>query len=188
MVDIGDALAPEPLDPTRRCVCGFAGYSVTPVSAADGLRQMPLRWRDALAVCLDDPDPEAALTGRAAPGAWTALEHAGRVRDVLHALDIRIQRLLREDEPVLPETPVTPPAGANEQGLAVVLAALAVSADQLADTVDATAAGEWSRAGRRAGRRVTVGDLVREAVHEATHHLALATSAVEALRLSAPVS
>lgn len=188
MVDIGDTLAPSTLDSTRPCSCGFTGPDLAPSDAATALREFPLRWRDALAVLLDAPDPDAVLTGRPAPGRWSALEHAGRVRDVLHALDIRIQRVLREDEPVLPETHVTPPAGANEQGVAVVLAALAVSADQLADTVDATPAAGWNRTGRRAGLSVTAGDLVREAVHEATHHLAAAKEAAHVLRLSTAVS
>src|SRR5688572_17432229 len=77
--------------------CGFDPSSVSPSGAAATLRLFPRRWRSGLAMRLDDPDPEGILAGRPAPGAWTALEHAGHVRDVLHALDIRLQRVLRED-------------------------------------------------------------------------------------------
>jgi hypothetical protein len=117
--------------------------------------------------------------------AWSALEHAGHVRDVLHALDIRLQRIVREDEPVLPETHVTPPAGANEQGMAVVLAALTVSADQFAETVARVPASGWQRSARRAGRSITALDLAREAVHEGSCHLHLATETLATLRATA---
>jgi hypothetical protein len=164
--------------------CGFDPSRVSPRDAVDQLRDFPRLWRSALAVHLDDPDPEAVLAGRLAPGEWTPLEHAGHVRDVLHALDIRVQRVLREDDPVLPETHVTPPAGANEQGMAVVLAALSVSADQLARTIDNAAPETWARSAHRAHRPVTALDLIREAVHEGTHHLRQATATLEQLRIA----
>lgn len=181
--DLG-ALADGGFTSTGLCPdCGFDPTTMTPRDAVVRLRSFPRLWRSGLAMHLDDPDPEAVLAGRSAPGAWTALEHAGHVRDVLHALDIRLQRVLREDEPVLPETHVTPPAGANEQGMAVVLAALSVSADQLARTIEQTPRSAWSRSGRRAGRIVTALDLVREAVHEGDHHLLEALAVIEELRV-----
>jgi hypothetical protein len=162
--------------------CGFTPDDVSPSEALAALRSFPRRWRSTLAVHLDDADPEAVLAGRPTPSEWSALEHAGHVRDVLHALDIRLQRVLREDEPVLPETHVTPPSGANEQGMAVVLAALGVSADQLARTIELTPAGAWSRTARRAHKPINALELVREAVHEGTHHLAQATATLDLLR------
>lgn len=164
--------------------CGFVPESVSPLDALDALEALPVRWRNALVLRLDDPDPEAALRGRLRGTGWSALEHAGHVRDVVHALDIRLQRVLREDQPTLPETHVTPPAGANEQGVAVILAALTVSTDQLSGTIEATPAAAWSRSGLRRSVAVTPLDLVREAVHEGSHHLLLATSTLEALRTS----
>jgi hypothetical protein len=113
---------------------------------------------------------------------WSALEHAGHVRDVLHALDIRLQRVLREDEPVLPETHVTPPSGANEQGMAVVLAALTVTTDQFSQTIELFPSSAWNRQALRAGRMITALDLVREAVHEGRHHLRLATDTLAEVR------
>lgn len=165
--------------------CGFVPQSVSALDALEALGALPVRWRNALALRLDDPEPEAALRGRLRATGWSALEHAGHVRDVVHALDIRLERVLREDQPTLPETHVTPPAGANEQGVAVILAALAVSTDQLSGTIEATPAAAWSRSGLRRGVAVTALDLVREAVHEGSHHLDLATSTLEALRTSA---
>jgi len=165
-----------------RCDCGFEPEGIDPADAARTLSTFPQRWRSALAVHLDERDPEVALTGRHTPTAWSALEHAGHVRDVLHALDIRLQRVLREDEPVLPETHRTPPSGANEQGMAVVLAALGVSVDQLARTVQMTSPASWARTAVRSGRTVSALDLAREAVHEGTHHLKEACVAIESLR------
>ena len=162
--------------------CGFVPDKVDPTDAAVALRSFAARWRSALAIHLDDADPEGILTGRPTPLGWSALEHAGHVRDVLHALDIRVQRVLREDEPVLPETHVTPPSGANEQGMAVVLAALTLSADQFAETVMGISELAWYRRGRRAGKLVSALDLVREAVHEGSHHLVLATDTIDELR------
>src|SRR3954452_18585592 len=167
--------------------CGFVADDITPADAVVGLQSFPGRWRSALAIHLDDPDPEAVLTGRPAPMAWTALEHAGHVRDVLHALDIRLQRTVREDEPVLPETHVTPPAGANEQGMAVVLAALTVSADQFAETIARIPSSHWSRTARRSGATVSALDLVQEAVHEGSCHLHMATETLTDLRSVAQV-
>ena len=165
--------------------CGFVADKVDPTDALVGLRSFPARWRSALAIHLDDADPEAILTGRPTPNDWSALDHAGHVRDVLHALDIRVQRVLREDEPVLPETHITPPSGANEQGMAVVLAALTLSADQFAETVLGIDELSWYRRGRRAGTLVSALDLVREAVHEGSHHLQLATETLTELRTEA---
>lgn len=171
---------------TGKCTgCGFVPETVTLVDALDALGSFPARWRATLALCLDDADPDGALTGRVSANGWSALEHAGHVRDVVHALDIRLQRVLREDEPTLPETHVTPPAGANEQGVAVVLAALTVSSDQLSGTIATTPASAWSRTGVRRGSAVTALDLVREAVHESVHHLRLATATIDHLRTTA---
>ena len=181
--NLGDAPGTVEFAASGSCTtCGFDPDRIDPADAREALASFPARWRSALAIHLDDADPEAILTGRRTPPDWSALEHAGHVRDVLHALDIRVQRVLREDEPVLPETHITPPSGANEQGMAVVLAALTLSADQFADTVLSIDELSWYRRGRRAGTFVSALDLVREAVHEGTHHLQLAEQTLTDLR------
>ncbi len=168
--------------------CGFEPDDLSPQDAVDYLQKLPTNWRSALAVHLDDADPGRALSGRSTATAWSALEHAGHVRDVVHALDIRLQRVLREDGPTIPETHVTPPAGANEQGLAVILAALTMTADQMSGTVDRTPASAWARTAQRRQRPVTALDLVREAVHEGRHHLHLATQSLAELRSASSTS
>jgi hypothetical protein len=181
--NLGDAPGTVEFATSGSCTaCGFDPDQVDPTDAHVAMSSFAGRWRSALAIHLDDADPEAILTGRPTPLGWSALEHAGHVRDVLHALDIRVQRVLREDEPVLPETHITPPSGANEQGMAVVLAALTLSADQFAETVLGIDELAWYRNGRRAGTLVSALDLVREAVHEGSHHLRLATETLTVLR------
>lgn len=166
------------------CGCGFDPDTVGPDDAVSLLRALPRRWRSALAFDLDASEPEALLTGRPS-GGWSALEHAGHVRDVLHALSVRVQRVLREDDPVLPETHVTPPSGANEQGPGVILAALGHTAEQFAFLVETTLGVHWARGGVRGGHTTTALDLVREAVHEGHHHLLEASSQIEDLRMAA---
>ena len=186
--NLGDAPGAVEFATSGPCAtCGFDPDAVDPIDVRVALQSVPSRWRSALAIHLDDADPEGVLTGRPVPLGWSALEHAGHVRDVLHALDIRVQRVLREDEPVLPETHVTPPSGANEQGMAVVLAALTLSADQFAETTTHISELGWYRRGRRAGRLVSVLDLAREAVHEGTHHLRLAEQTIDERRRPRPV-
>lgn len=181
--NLGDAAAPAVASTASGCrICGFIPDKVGPQDAIVALRSFPARWRTALAVHLDDPDPGGLLVARPAPAAWSALEHAGHVRDVLHALDIRVQRTLREDQPVLPATHETPPSGANQQGMAVVLAALTVSTDQFSQTIELVPSADWSRRAWRAGETVTALDLIREAVHVGSHHLRLATAALHERR------
>ena len=169
--------------PEGRCRCGFDPDSFAPVDAAAALRTLHRRWRSVLAFDLESAEPEETLTSRPL-GGWSALEHAGHVRDVLHALCIRLQRVVREDDPVLPETHVTPPSGANEQGPAVILAALSHTAEQLAQTIEMTPSTAWARTGHRGREQVTALSLVREAVHEGTHHLQEASTQIEELRLT----
>jgi len=181
--NFADATADElAFAPEGSCGCGFDSTLVGPAEAIASLRSLPRRWRSVLAFDLDAAEPEALLAARPTAGAWSALEHAGHVRDVLHALSIRVGRVLREDQPVLPETHDTPPSGANEQGPGVVLAGLALTAEQLAECIEATAATEWHRSGRRGPDDVRAIDLVREAVHEGVHHLQEASRQLEQLR------
>ena len=165
------------------CSCGFDPASCDAADAVTALRSLHRRWRSVLAFDLDAAEPEAVLETRPL-GGWSALEHAGHARDVLHALCIRLQRVLREDDPILPETHVTPPSGANEQGPGVIMAALSHTAEQLAQTIEMTPTAAWDRRGHRAGGSVTALDLVREAVHEGIHHLQEASHQIERLRLT----
>ena len=186
--NLGDASAIDFATTGACSTCGFDPERVQPSDAVIALRSFPSRWHRVLAVHLDDADPQEVPACRLTPSTWSALDHAGHVRDVLHALDIRLQRVLREDEPVLPETHVTPPSGANEQGIAVVMAALTVGIDQFSQTIELVAPAAWGRRARRAGRTVTALDLIREAVHEGSHHLQAATATLHEIRSAGAAS
>lgn len=160
--------------------CGFRPETVPPGDALVALRTYPRRFRGALTV-LDEEEEEAVATAPA-PGEWSALDHAGHVRDVLHAIDLRVRQVLREDQPTLAATPVTPPSGVRDQGVEMVLAGLTQNVDEIARTIDGIDGDDWVRAGVREGKEVRVIDLVREAVHEGAHHLRQAKTAVEQAR------
>lgn len=160
--------------------CGFRPETVPPGDALVALRTFPRRFRGVLSVV--DEEDDDVLTTPPAPGEWSALDHAGHVRDVVHAIDMRLRQVLREDQPTLGPTPVTPPSGARDQGAEMVLAGLAQNVDEIVRTVEGVEGDDWVRAGIRDGKEVRVIDLVREAVHEGAHHLRLAESAVEQAR------
>ncbi|MGI8794064.1 MAG: DinB family protein [Acidimicrobiales bacterium] len=161
--------------------CGFRPDQVPPTDIAVALRSFPRRFRAVLSPA-DETDAER-MARPPASGGWSALQHAGHVRDVLHALDLRLQRVLREDEPHLGETPATPPPAGGE-AIEATLAALQSNAEQLATTVTGVKGEEWNRTGRRDGETVSALDLAREAVHEGSHHLRDATRVIEEIRQS----
>jgi hypothetical protein len=165
-----DAFVPGGPLPADCPACGFRAATVPPGDAVVAVRSFPRRFRVLLAT-VDDDEAEEVLRRRPGPELWSPLEHVAHVRDVLHAVDKRVQRVLREDDPVLPaDWPEAAPTNAHDQGAEVVLATLAVNAEQLARTLGGIAGDDWLRAGRRDGERVTVLDLAREAVHEGAHH------------------
>lgn len=160
--------------------CGFQPDRVPPTDIPVALRSFPRRFRGVL-TAVDAADAER-LAASPAPGEWSALQHAGHVRDVLHALALRLQRVLREDEPTIGDTPGTPPASVAGDNLETTLATLQANAEQLARAVERVEGKEWNRVGRRDGERVSALDLAREAVHEGAHHLREAQQVIDELR------
>lgn len=169
MGDTGDDIEVI-LPPGSDCpVCGFQPSTVSPSDAVVALRSYPRRFRSTLLrFAEEDTD---LLRRRPSPAAWTALEHAGHVRDVMHSIDLRMQRVLREDNPTLPEIPEIPPGGVNEQGPEVVVASMLATSEQLCRMMQDVDSDDWTRFGVRGNYDVSALDLVREAVHAGTHHL-----------------
>ena len=160
--------------------CGFQPDTVPPTDIPVALRSFGRRFRGVLTAV--DAEDARRLVTPPSPGEWSALQHAGHVRDVLHALDIRLQRVLRDDDPHLGDTPTTPPAAVDGDNIDTTLATLQTNAEHLAATVERTAGKEWNRTGRRDGATVTALDLAREAVHEGAHHLREAQDVIDELR------
>lgn len=164
------------------CPCGFDPGALTLTDILAGLRTVPNRFRSALAVHLDDADPYLCLTLAPQPGAWSALEHAGHVRDMVHALELRISRLADREGIHLPDNPSGAPSGVFEQGPEHVLSALTTNVDALVRTLGGLGPLTWDRQGMRGGEIVSIADLATEALHESVHHLRDAAAAVEAAR------
>lgn len=160
--------------------CGFQPDTVPPADIPVALRSFPRRFRGVLAAT-DEQDARRLVTPPS-PGEWSALQHAGHVRDVLHALDMRVQRVVRDDQPHLGDTPTTPPAAVDGDNIETTLATLQANAEQLAATVEGVSGKDWNRTGRRDGEVVTALDLAREAVHEGAHHLREAQDVIDELR------
>lgn len=162
--------------------CGFQPDRVPPTDIAVALRSFARRFRGVLSP-VDDVDARR-MSEAPTSGEWSALEHAGHVRDVLHALDLRLQRVLREDNPALAATPDTPPTRGVAADIATVIAELDANAKHLAATVERVQGKEWDRTGQRDRASVTALDIAREAVHEGSHHLRSAQHALDAARAS----
>lgn len=150
--------------------CGFRPDTVSAGDSVVAVRSFPRRFRAAMA-SVDGEDPGDILRRRVAPGGWSALEHAGHVRDILHAVDLRLRRVMTEDGVPVPALHQTPPADVHDQPLEAVLSTLATNAGDLAHTMSRIAGEDWLRCGVRNGHAVTALDLAREAVHEGAHHL-----------------
>lgn len=170
------------LDDGGSCpTCGFRPDTVSPGDSVVAVRSFPRRFRAALAG-VDAEDPGDLVRRRPGPDGWSALEHAGHVRDILHAVDLRLRRVMTEDAVPLPPLHQTPPGGVHDQPLEVVLATMATNAEGLARTMSRIAGEEWTRTGLRAGREVQALDLAREAVHEGAHHLRAAERVMQEVR------
>lgn len=161
-------------------LCGFEADALPAAELVASLRRLGDAYRYALGLDLTNDDPVAHLTARPAPGAWSALEHAGHVRDVLHALRSRIGRMGSHDHgtPVLGSLIDTPPSGADDLPPAVLVDGIERNAAALARTLTSLSGDGWLRAGVRDGVRVRVLDLAREAVHAGQHGLAQIAEAV----------
>jgi RimJ/RimL family protein N-acetyltransferase len=148
--------------------CGFDAPLLGAGDLADAARDEGRRWSLwAAAVVGDD-----RVGRRPAPPVWSALEYTAHVRDVFEVFEIRVGRMLAEDDPELGwwdhDAAVVGYAGLN---VADVVSALEAGASRLAATLDGVSGRGWDRTGvRRPGERFTVAGLVRYALHESFHH------------------
>jgi hypothetical protein len=150
--------------------CPDCGFDASAVSVAD----VPKLIRDNAAhwpAVLDRPDVRA----RPSSDRWSPLEYACHVRDVFRLFDLRLHRMLDEDDPTFvnwdqDETAVADRYG--EQDPAMVAAELSVAADQIAASFTAVQPEQWQRRGTRSdGARFTVASFARYLVHDPVHHL-----------------
>jgi hypothetical protein len=166
------AIEPDTKDWTwvleRRCPeCGFDAPSVSFDDVPGLIRGNAAAWPAILA----RPDSR----DRPRVDRWSPLEYACHVRDVFRLFDMRLHRMLDEDDPTFAnwdqdETAVAERYG--EQDAVTVGRDLVAAGSQIADSFAAVTADQQGRPGTRSdGARFTVETFARYLVHDPVHHL-----------------
>jgi hypothetical protein len=149
--------------------CGFVPAAVDRRELPDQVRRHAAALGDRLA----GTDP-VRLRARRAGLAWSALEYAGHIGDVLELFDRRVVRIRAAegaDLEVVDHDSRVAEQRYRDREPAELAARVAAAAGRLAATLAATPAADWARAGRRAGQVRTIDDIARRALHEQIHHL-----------------
>jgi hypothetical protein len=171
-------MAPERWDPPRpgwTCPqCQFDYDAVDLTTVADAVRRAGTRYRVPLTRGLRDEDLDAVLRRRPAEDAWSALEYACHVRDVLDLNDDRVERIVADDRPALqamdPDVLVVE-RDYNGADAVAVADELAAAAERLAARLDALTPEGWTRAATRNGEELVIEWMARNVLHECEHHL-----------------
>jgi hypothetical protein len=147
--------------------CGFDSSSV------DRL-ELPERIRETMrAIMATLQRPDAAQ--RPAPTVWSPLEYACHVRDVCHMYDMRVGRMLDEDDPLFANWDQDATALEQrywEQDPAAVAAEGHAAAEIAATRFGRVADVQWNRPGRRSdGAVFTIDTIGRYFLHDLVHHL-----------------
>ncbi len=112
---------------------------------------------------------------RPQPRVWSPLEYACHVRDVFRIFQVRLQTMLREDDPLFANWDQDETAAKDrygEQDPALVAEELRTAADALSASFAGISAEQWSRTGRRSdGSAFTVESFGRYFIHDPVHHL-----------------
>lgn len=147
--------------------CGYDASAVVGAEVPALVRADAAAWAEVLA---DGP----AARRRPRPGVWSASEYACHVRDVHRLFDVRLARMLAEDDPLFDDWDQDGTAVRerySEQDPGVVLEQLADAAERIARAFEAVDGEQWSRAGRRSdGARFTVDSFARYYLHDVVHH------------------
>lgn len=149
--------------------CGFVASAVPPASVAAGLRDNAEAWRRVL------HQSDDVVRRRPTPDRWSPLEYACHVRDVCTLYHVRLDLMLRQDDPLYPNwdqdvTAIDERYG--EQDPSTVAIQLVEAATALADAFDGVTGEQWHRPGRRSdGARFDVAGFSRYLLHDPVHHL-----------------
>jgi S-DNA-T family DNA segregation ATPase FtsK/SpoIIIE len=157
--------------------CRFAYASEDEASIPGRLRALAARYEVPLTRFLPGEDGLALLRAHPDPEAWSALEYACHVRDVLDVQRARIALALAEDvptfEPMGREERVVA-LRYDEQDPSVVITAIAANADAAASAFEALTPEQWRRTGIYSYPEVVERPLRwigQHTVHELHHHL-----------------
>ncbi|HXR22842.1 MAG TPA: DinB family protein, partial [Acidimicrobiales bacterium] len=124
--------------------CGFDASKFPSRGVSEELQQRSAAWRPLLA------RPDAVE--RPKPTTWSTLEYGCHVRDVFRIFDVRLVRMLQEDDPLFEnwDQDATALAGRyGEQQPGRVADELEEAGANLADRLDQVGGDDWSRPGRR---------------------------------------
>jgi hypothetical protein len=163
---------------------------LAPSDIAVTLRGLERRYRGLFAGLGEDESPDDVA--HRVSGGWSPIEHVVAAAWAIAAADRALAAVLTADRPVLDPADVDPDArpkpGAVSGTLHERLAELGFEAAAAADRIDATASGDWTRAGTVDGtdRRVTALDLAKLAVDAGISHLRGAEGVVGAVRRTPP--
>jgi hypothetical protein len=161
---------------------------LSPSDAVAALRSYPRRFR-ALLTSLDDDERADDFVHQAGPDGRSAVDHADHVARSVAILGEALRQVLVHDNPSL--LPAVADDSAREWQMAAqpssveaVLDFLDVECNGMADTVERTPAGEWTRTGTVAGsgQELRALDVVREAVRTGAEHLRAAERAIQAAK------
>jgi hypothetical protein len=147
--------------------CGFDASSVSLDEIPGLIRSNAEQWPVVLRHATAGDRPRADR--------WSPLEYACHVRDVFRLFDMRLHRMLDEDDPTFAnwdqdETAVAEQYG--EQDPAEVSRDLVAAGEQMASSLAAVSADELDRTGTRSdGARFTVETFARYLIHDPVHHL-----------------
>jgi len=116
------------------------------------------------------------LRRRPDPATWSPLEYACHVRDVLDLLDLRIDRVVREEHPTFDDWHPDDRAEAGRYDLEIdpvaVLARLVTNAHRVIDRIGGLSVLDWRRRGTRAdGLEFTAAFITTYLTHDVVHHL-----------------
>ena len=150
--------------------CPDCGYDASTVDRTE----LPQRIRETVrAIVATLAEPDAAE--RPSPSVWSPLEYACHVRDVCHMFDMRVGRMLDEDDPLFANWDQDATALERrywEQDPATV-AREAIEASEIVATRFARVSDvQWNRPGRRSdGSDFTIDTIGRYFLHDLVHHL-----------------
>ena len=152
----------------RECPeCGLDPQSLDPKAVSEMARDQGLTWAALVT------KPGAATRTR--DDRWSVLEYACHVRDVLRLFDMRLQRMLNEDDPLFANWDQDATAieeRYDQRDPAVVATELVEAANAIADTFASVGEGQWQRVGRRSdGVHFTIESYARYFIHDPVHHV-----------------
>ena len=154
---------------TRRC--GECGLSAGEIELDEIATRAFVAAEEWVQILRSSP----AVSARPKPDVWSPLEYGAHVRDVFRIFDVRLMRMLAEDDPTFDNWDQNETAISEryaEQDPEVVADQLEAAAQTMVDHIRALRPDQLARTGRRSnGSEFTVVTLLQYFLHDVVHHL-----------------